>query len=66
MKEILMLHTNDNSTGPELPRVKQPSPVACDEAGRVRVRAHRMCGLLTDQRSEGGSSQQDDGWYYFV
>lgn len=61
-----MLHTNDQPTGPELPRIKQPSPVARDDAGRVRVRAHRMCGFLADQRSEAGSGQQDDGWYFFV
>ena len=61
-----MSHTNDQPVGPELPVVTQPHLAACDDVDRVRVRAHRRCGLLTDQRSEGGSSQQDDGWYYFV
>lgn len=61
-----MLHTNDQPVGPELPLVTKPRPAACDDMERVRVRAHRRCGLPTDQRSEDGSSRQDDGWYYFV
>ena len=61
-----MSHTSNTQTGPELINPRQTASQTHDEAGRIRVRAHRMCGFLADQRSEGGSSQQEDGWYFFV
>ena len=61
-----MSQTSNTQTGPELISPRQMAAQSHDQAGRVRVRAHRMCGFLADQRSEAGSGQQDDGWYFFV
>jgi hypothetical protein len=61
-----MSRTSHTPTGPELIHSRQAAAQSHDQAGRVRVRAHRMCGFLADQRSEAGSGQQDDGWYFFV
>ncbi len=61
-----MSRTSNTQTGPELINPRQMAAQSHDQAGRVRVRAHRMCGFLADQRSAAGSGQQDDGWYFFV
>ncbi len=61
-----MSRTSHTPTGPELIHSRQAAAQSHDQAGRVRVRAHRMRGFLADQRSEAGSGQQDDGWYFFV
>jgi hypothetical protein len=61
-----MLHTSTTSTGPDLTQLKQLARETHDQVRRVRARAHRLCGLLDNQRSEEAPSRQDDGWFYYV
>ena len=61
-----MLHTSNTETGPDLTQLKQLARETHDQIKSVRARAHRLCGLLNNQRSEAAPSQQDDGWFYYV
>ena len=61
-----MLDTSNTTIGPDLTQLKQLARETHDQVKRVRARAHRLCGLLANQRSEAAPSQQDDGWFYYV
>ena len=61
-----MLHTSKTTDVPDLTQLKQLARETHDQVKRVRARAHRLCGLLSNQRSEAAPSQQDDGWFYYV
>lgn len=60
-----MLHTSNTETGPDLTQLKQLACETRDQLKSVRARAHRLCGLLNDRRSDASPSQQDDGWFYY-
>jgi len=61
-----MLHTSKTSTNPELTHLTRLARETHDQVKRVRARAHRLCGLLSNQRSEAAPSQQEDGWFYYL
>lgn len=61
-----MLHTSETTDVPDLTQLKQLARETHDRVRRVRARAHRLCGLLSNQRSEAAPSGQDDGWFYHV
>jgi hypothetical protein len=61
-----MLRSSETRTGSDLTQLEQLARETHDHVKRVRVRAHRLCGLLNNQRSEAAPSEQEDGWFYFA
>jgi hypothetical protein len=61
-----MLRNSDTTIGPDLTQLEQLARETHDQVKRVRARAHRLCGLLDNQRSEAAPGEPEDGWFYYV